>query len=147
MKKSAWKLGLGRVLAAAALVGGAAMASGCVVQTHDTVVGSGDLLVYWTIGHGSDPASCTATNTGYARVDVINTAGVKVNNGSDTQNCGTFSTSFTQGFAAGNYTVQVTMLANDASTPRTTTATAGVYIPGDGSTATVSVDFPLNSFF
>lgn len=135
---------------ALSISGLALFAEGCVVTSDSTAapapVGSGRLEVHWTIFEGEDPASCASQDVGFVRVDVLDLNGNKVNTGADTQSCNTFATSFAGTFTQGTYTVQATLLANDGVTPRTTTASTLVTIPGNGATATVTVDFPSNSF-
>ena len=105
----------------------------------------GHILADWTISGGKDPSSCTATSTATVRVDVVDSSGAKVNTGSDTQDCKTFATTITTDLAPGPYTVQVTMLAADGTTPRTTMATTSVTVVS-AATATALIDFPLASF-
>ena len=111
---------------------------------HPTT-GTGKLEVYWTLDGSTDAGECTVRNVANARIAVLDSTGAKANT-EDSQVCSALGTSFTQAFTAGVYTVQMTLIAADG-TARTSTATATVTIPNDGSTAKVNVDFPATSFF
>ena len=130
-----------RALGVAALLAGGALMSGCTVTPA-----TGTIVADWTIADGKDPASCTATGTALVRVDVYNHNGTtRLNSGSDTQDCSAFATTIVHDFAPGTYDVEVTMLAADGTTERTTTATTSVDVVSDA-VAVAAVNFSLASF-
>jgi hypothetical protein len=129
----------------------APVAMGCTISTNsatDAGMGSasGRLEVDWSIAGSVDPSSCTTAGASYVRIDVLDSNGTKVNNGADTQTCTAFATTFATAFSAGSYTVQSTLLGSDSVTAVTTTVSAPVVIPTDGTTVRLPIDFPTTSF-
>ncbi len=127
--------------------------SGCTLTTNDTAndggtssAGNGHLNVYWTISGGKDPNACTTGGASYARIDLLDLNGLKVNSGSESQACSAFGTTFATSFIGGTYTARITLLAADNATAVTTTASTTVVVPSDGTTATTAFDFSAASF-
>jgi hypothetical protein len=134
-----------RLLGAASLVTIGAVSAGCVVTTS-TGTSTGGVVVDWTINGVKDPSQCTATGSVYAQVDVIDASGAKVN-ANDTMDCTAMATTVTGVPSGYTYTVNVTLLASDHATARTTTVSVGgVYVYSGQNTSPVAVDFPASSF-
>jgi hypothetical protein len=121
-----------------------ATAAGCTITTGNAVTPTGKLEVHWTVAGSVDPGACSTNGATGARIDVIDATGAKVNAGADTQTCDAFGVSFPGTFAAGVYTVAVTLTGADG-TDVTTTARSSIDI-FDAQTTQAPFDFPTTSF-
>jgi hypothetical protein len=120
------------------------LAAGCTITTGNTVAESGKLEVHWTIAGSVDPAACSVNGAAGARIDVIDANGAKVNAGADTQTCSAFGVSFPRTFAAGVYTVAVTLTGADGAD--VTTAAESTFTIYDAQITQAPFDFPTTSF-
>jgi hypothetical protein len=130
------------------LLTAAALATGCetAFSTYPPpppVVQTGEAVMDWTIDGTKDPARCRSTGADTFHIALYNSGGHFA--GEYVQDCTTFATSI-GGLVPDTYTGQADLLdANGAA--RTTTVDLAAFDVIEGTSVTVGLDFPSNSFF
>jgi hypothetical protein len=106
-------------------------------------VQTGDAVMDWTIDGSKDPSRCQATSAATFHVALYGSGGGFA--GEYVQDCSAFATTI-GGLVADTYTGQATLLDSGGGA-RTTTINLAAFDVIEGTTVTVGLDFPSNSFF
>jgi hypothetical protein len=103
---------------------------------------TGALIMQWTIDEVVDPNLCGATGAATMDLQFFTTLGDFA--GEFTQPCAAFAA--TVQLVQDTYTARATLL-DAAGAPRTTTVNVAPFEIVGGTSLTIAVDFPANSFF
>jgi hypothetical protein len=103
---------------------------------------TGALIMQWSVDETTNPNLCNATGASTFDLQIFNGAGAFA--GEFTQACSAFATSVQ--LVEDTYTARATLL-DAAGTPRTTTVNVAPFTIVGGTSLTIAVDFPANSFF
>jgi len=106
------------------------------------VVPTGTAIMDWTIDGNKDPSQCRATGAATFHVALYGSNGAFA--GEYVQDCTTFATTI-DGLAADTYTGNADLLDSGGSA-RTTSVNLQPFDVVGGTSITVALDFPSNSF-
>jgi hypothetical protein len=129
------------------LIAAAGLSSACVATVSSNppppvVVQTGSAVMDWTIDGNKDPAACNATSAATFHVSLYGSNGAFA--GEYVQDCSAFATTI-DGLAPDTYSGKAELL-DSASRPRTTSVNLQPFDVIEGSSSTVALDFPSNSF-
>jgi hypothetical protein len=121
----------------------ALLAAAC--NNHDDVVfiGTGVVVIDWTINGTKDPNACVALGANNIRVTILTPDGLG-GLGDFTQLCEAFATSIT--LSAGDYAADA-FLEDATAAPRTTVVQIAPFTIFGDDQITIPIDFPQSSFF
>jgi hypothetical protein len=125
-----------------------ALEPGCLVEADNgpgpppAAVGSGRLVVDWTIDGDKNPDQCDQSNATTIDITVTTASGAPA--GEFQQSCQAFAT--TIDLPAGNYDADAVLL-DPGGRDRTTAVQLGAFTIFGDDQLTVPIDFPASSFF
>ena len=133
---------MGALLAAAAAVAALAGCTATVSAAPAPPPSSGSAIMDWTIDGTRDPAECQATGASTFNVTLFSSTGATA--GQWVQDCTAFATTI-PGLFPDTYTGRAN-LVDPGGNPRTTAVPLAPFDVVEGTTVTVPMDFPINSF-